>query len=314
MAEDTAERIRIFRQNAHEPFVIGCCRTRLLRRHGLEPTRRLGAHEIGNTCHVPLLLVFLTFGKPVRKDINALRLNKRGRRHHTGTPASGNAQVTGNSLDEAGAGDCPVTVVLLVTNAIADIDAHRLHGAHQAGDLINLLNGNSCNGGSPLGRVLLHMFGQLVKAVAPVLYEVMIVQAFSDDDVQNGHSERAVRARTNRNPYIRLRGQAVLHRTDIDDLETLFDGIEASIRIALVDCGVFAVVAPYHQKLRLAQLSRSCIRSLSMLRTAYGHQAREHALRVANSTMHVVWAAMYIQKTTSHRTKNCVELRREHAI
>ena len=105
-----------------------------------------------------------------------------------------------------------------------------------------------------------------------------------------------------------------MHRANVDDLEPLFNGIEPSIRITLVDRGVFAVIAPYHQKLRLPQLPRSRIRSLSVLRTAYGHQAREHALRVANSTVHIVRTAMHIQKTTPHRAEDCVELGREHAV
>ena len=142
----------------------------------------------------------------------------------------------------------------LIADAVADVDAHGLGGAHEAGGLDDAILGNTRDRRCPRGWELLHVLSQLVEAEAPVLDEVVVVEILADDNVQNGQCERAVSAGDDGQPEVGMGAQAFLHGADVDDLHAVFLGIQTAVRIALVDGGVFGVEAPYDQKLALVQL------------------------------------------------------------
>ena len=176
-----------------------------------------------------------------------------------------------------------MTVVGLVADAVADVDAHGLDGAHETGDLDDLLFGQAGDLGGPGGRELLHVLGKLVEAGRPVFDEVVVVQVLADDDVKERQGERGVGAGAHGQPVVGVCAEALLHRADVHDLHARFLGVHALERVALVHCGVLGVVAPHHQKLRLVQLAGRRVGGLRVRWSADGHEAREHALGVADA-------------------------------
>ena len=202
----------------------------------------------------------------------------------------------------------------LVADAVADVDAHGLGGAHESRNLDDALLGDARDGSGPSGRELLDMLGQLIEAEAPVLDEVVIVEILADNDIQERKCEGAVGAGNDGQPVIGMGAQALLHGANVDNRHAALLGIKALGGIALVDGGVLGVVTPYDEQLAFVELLGSGIGGSHVSRTADRHQAREHALGVADSGMQIVRGAVHVQETAAKRAEHRIVLGGQHAV
>ena len=185
-------------------------------------------------------------------------LEQRRRKLQASAVATRNVEVARNSLDQEDGNSSPRTVVGLVAEAVAVHQGHGLDGAHHAGNLINLLDGNARDLACPLGRELLHVLSKLVEAVDPVIAEIVIVEVLANDDMQDGQRQGTVGTRTDGDPDVRMRAERVEHRANVDGNHAAVALIE-TVRVlttGLVDAGVLLVVAPANQQVGLVNLAR----------------------------------------------------------
>ena len=173
-------------------------------------------------------------------------LEHRSRELQAGTVPPWNVEVTGDGLDQEDGNRRPRSVVGLVTETVPIHQGHGLDRPHHAGDLIDLLNGYSCDFAGPLGRELLYVLGQLVEAIHPVVTEIVIVKVFSYDDMKDSEREGSIGAWANRNPDIGVSAQGVEHWADVDCDHSTVALVEAVgvLPPRLVYTGVLLVMAP----------------------------------------------------------------------
>ena len=185
-------------------------------------------------------------------------LEHRRRELQASAVAARNVEVARDGLNQEDGNSGPGTVVGLVAEAVAVHKSHGLDGAHHAGDLVNLLDGNTRDLACPLGRELLHVLGELVEAVDPVVAEIVIVEVLADDDMQDGQSQGTVGTGTDGDPDVGMRTERVEHRANVDGDHAAITLIETVRVLAarLVDAGVLLVVAPANQQVGLVNLAR----------------------------------------------------------
>ena len=94
-------------------------------------------------------------------------------------------------------------------------------GRVHAGGLTDELGIEPGEGRSPLRRVGLDVVAQLVKALAPLVDEVHVINELVHDDVDHGHGQGRVGTRTQRQPEIRVRGGLGVTRVDDDELQAI---------------------------------------------------------------------------------------------
>ena len=185
-------------------------------------------------------------------------LKHRRRQFETCTVSARNIEVARDSLNEEDGDSRPRAIVGLIAEAVAVHEGHGFDGAHHTGDLVNLLHRDTGDFGSPLGGKLLNVLSQLIETVNPVLAEVVIVEILADDHMQDGQSQRAVGARANGNPDIRMSAQRVEHRADVDGNHAAVTLIETVgvLAAGLINAGVLLVVPPADQQVGLVNLAR----------------------------------------------------------
>ena len=112
-----------------------------------------------------------------------------------------------------------MAVRLLVADPVAVDDAQGPYRAHQARDVHDGLFGQAGPLRRPRGREPFHVARQVFEAEAPVAHEIVVVEAFAYDDVQDGQRQRAVGSRTHRKPHVSPRRERIGQRPDVDHLQ-----------------------------------------------------------------------------------------------
>ena len=298
---------RLVGQGRHECLEVGRVRARLPGGGLLVPTGELGGEQARHAGGVPQALVFGAAGQALGKKVDPAWTHQRRERRTGRSPAAGHVEVSRDGLDEAEGHARPMAVRLLVANSVAVDDAHGPYRAHQACDVHDGLFGQAGPLRRPRGREPFHMARQVFEAEAPVAHEIVVIEAFAYDDVQDGERQRAVGSRTHRKPHVRPRRERIGQRTDVDDPHAGILRIQARCYPASRHARVFRVRSPVDQQLRLVQLSGRARGPPD------GHVLARTPLQRADAAVQVVGATVHVQEAPAERPKDGKRLRRKDA-
>ena len=132
-----------------------------------------------------------------------------------------------------------------VVHRHAPLQAARLRAADLAGRLHDEVLGHAAGLGGEGGRVLLHVLGELVEAVAPAAHELLVLQALLDDDVAERERQRRVGAGAHLEPHVGLAGHPGELRVHDHELAAALHALHDPVAERAVGVGHHRVVAPY---------------------------------------------------------------------
>ena len=167
--------------------------------------------------------------------------------------AAGDVDVAGNrhEIEQTLAG---LHAVCLLVDGKAPANGGRLGLGVQVGGLDDLLDGNAGDLCRLLrGHALLRVVDtglELVKAVAPALDEIMVVEVVVDDDGQHAHGERGVGAGTQAQVDIGARGQPVHAGVDGDQASAAAHHVDDGVAEEAIAVGCQRHLAPHDHALR----------------------------------------------------------------
>ena len=99
-----------------------------------------------------------------------------------------------------------------------EMEGRGLAGRVETGGTADILGIDPGDLGSPFGGLVLHLITQRIKAVAPVLDEIVIVEVLLDDHVDHGHRNGSVGAGTGLDVVLGTRAHPSNARVDVDEL------------------------------------------------------------------------------------------------
>ena len=162
-----------------------------------------------------------------------------------------NSQAAGHvnvASDSHNGQDCMTSLhaVLVLVNCKTPLDAHRVVVRHDTSSSTNpglLLN--------ELKRILVHALCKLIKAIAPVLDEVVIIEILIDDDIQNTESQGGISTRLKLQRHVALAstkpGNA---RIDADNLRSALHHVNQRVTEKSVAIRPKRHLAPANDNLR----------------------------------------------------------------
>src|SRR6185503_17284399 len=156
---------------------------------------------------------------------------------------------------------------------------HRgLHGREEARGGANLVGRHPRDRLGPFRRVLVDVLGELLEAVRVLLAEVVIVEVFLDDHVQEREPERVVGAGANLQPDLRLLRDDRLARIDRDHARLVQQCLADVESCLAVGARVRRLVPPVHDH-RRRRAAREIADGQIAHRLDAGVHARMEALR-----------------------------------
>ena len=164
--------------------------------------------------------------------------------------AAGHVNVAGDSHNGQ---DCMTSLhaVLVLVDCKTPLDAHRVVVRHDTSSSTNLFSRNPGLLLNELKRILVHTLCKLIKAIAPVLDEVMIIEILIDDDIQNTESQGGISARLKLQRHVALAstkpGNA---RIDADDLRSALHHVNQRVTEESVTIRPKRHLAPANDNLR----------------------------------------------------------------
>ena len=132
-----------------------------------------------------------------------------------------------------------------------------------AGDLRGLFEG-----------VGLDLLGELIKAVAPLLDELVVIPVVFDDEVQHAHRERAVRAGADLEEVLGAGGEEGPARVDDDQLASAAHAVHDPVALECIRAAARRVLRPDHDIFR--QLIARVVEALLKELRAVGHREIAH--------------------------------------
>ena len=123
----------------------------------------------------------------------------------------------------------------------------RCEGTRGANQLFGINPGNFLH---TLGRPFLAGFGQLFKTIRPALNELVIIQAFADDDIQKAQANSGIGTRTKLQMELRMGSKPRYARVDNDDLRATLNQVDNAGTEEAIGAGIQRVFAPDHDVFR----------------------------------------------------------------
>ena len=137
----------------------------------------------------------------------------------------------------------------LLIDAQAPGDLRRLRlgvGARRLADEVGV---HARDLGSLLHRHGRHALGELFEAVAPFLDEIVVVEVFGNDDVEHGHGQRRVGARTQPQMPVGARRHPIHARLDAHELGAAAHHVDGGMAEQAVAVGRQGLLGPEHDEL-----------------------------------------------------------------
>ena len=142
------------------------------------------------------------------------------------------------------------------------------------------------DGGGPLGGLVGNALGHCLEAVRPALDEVMVVQVFGDDDVQQRHGQDGVGAGTDGQPVVGAGAPPGETRVDGDDAGTHLHALDQPVAHETVGVGLDGLATPDQEHARHGPILVGVTVGMELRRVGDEHVAElggraDHARQVA---------------------------------